>query len=85
MATRSTEGLEATVEVLYPRYRGSPVTAYKSEYDLFPPVANNWGIIHPIPDMAPPLLAEEVGPPTQKELDLGATRTDPPPHRDKDG
>jgi hypothetical protein len=27
-------------------------------------VANDWGITYPVLDMAPPLLAEEEGPPT---------------------
>jgi hypothetical protein len=46
-----------------------------SRYDWFPPAANGWRIIHPISDMAPPLLAEEEGSPTKKELNLGSIRT----------
>jgi hypothetical protein len=41
------------------------------EYDQFPLAANNWGTTHPISDMAPPLQAEEEGPPKSKELILG--------------
>jgi hypothetical protein len=49
--------------VLYPRYRGSPVTAPKSGYDRFPPAANGWETKHPVPDAVPPLLTKEEGPP----------------------
>jgi hypothetical protein len=56
--------LRATVGVLYPGFHGLPVTTEKSIYDQFPPVANRWETMHPIPDMAPPLLAEEERPPT---------------------
>jgi hypothetical protein len=49
---------------LVPGYDGSPVKAKNSKYDRFPPVANSWGTIHPVLDLAPPLLAEEEGPPT---------------------
>jgi hypothetical protein len=59
------------VGVKYPGYRRSPVKAQNSEYDWFPPAANDWGITHPIPNRAPPLQAEEEGSPTQKELILG--------------
>jgi hypothetical protein len=52
------------VGVLYPRNRGPPITTQNSRYDRFPPTTNGWGIIHPVLDMAPPLLAEEEGPPT---------------------
>jgi hypothetical protein len=34
-----------------------------SRYDQFRPVGNDWGIIHPVPNIAPPLLPEEEGPP----------------------
>jgi hypothetical protein len=57
------EGSGVTVRVLYLGYRGSPVTAQNLGYDDFPLAANGWGTLHPIPDMAPPLLAEEDGPP----------------------
>jgi hypothetical protein len=40
-------------------------------YDRFPPIANDWGTIHLMPNMALPLLAEEEGPPTYKELNPG--------------
>jgi hypothetical protein len=30
----------------------------------FPSAVNDWGTMYPIPDMIPPLLAEEEGPPT---------------------
>jgi hypothetical protein len=46
------------VVVLYRGYCGSLVTAHKSRYDWFPLVANGWGTMQPIPDIAPPLLAE---------------------------
>jgi hypothetical protein len=52
------------VGVLYPGYRRPLVTAQKSRYNRFPTAANNWGTKYPIPDMAPPLLDEEEGPPT---------------------
>jgi hypothetical protein len=47
-----------------PGTTGSPVTTQNPGYDQFPLVANDWGTIHPIPDMAPPLQAKEEGPPT---------------------
>jgi hypothetical protein len=56
--------LGANVGVLYPGYRGSPVTAKQSRYDWFPPMTNDWGIMHPTLATAPLLLAEEDGPPT---------------------
>jgi hypothetical protein len=37
---------------------------HNSGYDRFPPVANGWGMIHPIPDKALALLDEEEVPPT---------------------
>jgi hypothetical protein len=40
------------------------VTTHKSVYDWFLPAANGWGNIYPIPNMIPPLMAEEEGPPT---------------------
>jgi hypothetical protein len=58
------EGSGAIVEILYPGYHGSPVTAQKYGYDQFPPAAHDWGIIRHIPDMTPPLLAKEETPPT---------------------
>jgi hypothetical protein len=51
----------ATIEVLYPWYRGSLVTAQKFRYDQFPPAVNGWGIMHPVLDTGPPLLAKEEG------------------------
>jgi hypothetical protein len=57
-----------TVEVLYPEYYRSPVTAQKSRYGRFPPAADGWGTMHPILGMTPPLLAKEEGPPTYKDL-----------------
>jgi hypothetical protein len=50
------------VRVKYPRYRGLWVTVHNSGCDRFPPTTNDQGIMHPIPDTAPPLLAEEEGP-----------------------
>jgi hypothetical protein len=61
---RSTEGSGTTVEVWYPGYHGSPVTAQSSGQDRFPPVASGWGTIHLIPDTSPPIQDEEEGPPT---------------------
>jgi hypothetical protein len=58
------EGLEAIVRVLYLGYRRMLVRTYKSRYDRFPLVANGWGTIDHIPDMAPTLLIEVEGPPT---------------------
>jgi hypothetical protein len=49
--------------------------AQKFVYDWFLPAANGWGTIHPILDMASPLLAEEAGRPTQKELNSRLTNT----------
>jgi hypothetical protein len=43
----------------------APTVTYEyqnSGYYQFPLAANGWGTIHPIPDMAPPLLAKEEGP-----------------------
>jgi hypothetical protein len=40
--------------------------AQKSRYDWFSLATNDWGTMHPIMDMASPLLAEEKGPPTSK-------------------
>jgi hypothetical protein len=36
----------------------------KSGYTWFPPMANGWVTMHPVLDIAPPLLAEGEGPPT---------------------
>jgi hypothetical protein len=58
---------------------------HKSKYDWFTSVANNWGTIHPILDMPPPLLDEEEVPPTEKELDPRITHADPPSHHDEHG
>jgi hypothetical protein len=54
----------SSIEVKYPGYRGSPVTVQYFGYDQFPKVANGWGTIRHVPDMAPPLQDEEEGPPT---------------------
>jgi hypothetical protein len=62
-ANYSMEHSWATVGVMYLRYHGSPVTIQKSEHDQFPLVANDWGTIHPVPDMALSLLIEEEVPP----------------------
>jgi hypothetical protein len=56
------------VGVLYPGYHRSPVMAQISRDDRFLPAASSWGTTHPVLDMAPPLQAEEDGPPTSKEL-----------------
>ncbi len=49
-------GLGATVGVMYLGYRGLPVTAQNSGYDWFPPMANGWGTIHPVPGNGPTTL-----------------------------
>jgi hypothetical protein len=54
-------GLRGTIRVKYPGYHGSSIMAQNSRYDRFPPVANSWGTIHPVPHRAPPLQAEEEG------------------------
>jgi hypothetical protein len=53
-----------TITFLYPGYHGSLVTTKKSRYDQFSLAANDWGTMHPILDMAQPLLAEDEGLPT---------------------
>jgi hypothetical protein len=53
-----------SAEVLYLGYHRSPVITHKSGYGWFPPMASGWGTMHPILDMAPPLLDEEEGSPT---------------------
>jgi hypothetical protein len=63
-ASHRVNGSGATVGILYPGYHGPPVMAHKSGYDRFCPMANGWGTLHPVPDVAPPLLAEEEGPMT---------------------
>jgi hypothetical protein len=49
---------------MYHGYRSSLITAQNFEYDRFPPVERGRGTIDPVPDMDPPLWAEEEGPPT---------------------
>jgi hypothetical protein len=49
---------------LYPGYNWLPVTAQSFGHDRFPPAANGWGTIHPVPDMIPPLQVEEEEPRT---------------------
>jgi hypothetical protein len=44
--------------------------AQNSGYNQFLLAENNCGTIHPVSDKAPPLQAEEEGPPTYKELIL---------------
>jgi hypothetical protein len=61
--TRLMKGSGATIRVLYPGYRGSPVTAQEFGYDRFPPTTNDWGTMHPVPDTTPPLLCKEDRPP----------------------
>jgi hypothetical protein len=41
------------VGVIYPGYRGLPVTTQNSGYDQFVPAANGWGTIHPILENGP--------------------------------
>jgi hypothetical protein len=36
----------------------------RSGYNWFPLAANDWGTMHPVPDMVPPFLVEQDGPPT---------------------
>jgi hypothetical protein len=71
------EGSGATVGVLYPGYHRPLVKVKKSGYGQLPPAANGWETKHLIPDMVPPLLAEEEGPQTKKELDPGMICTGP--------
>jgi hypothetical protein len=58
------EGMGTIIGVWYLGNYGSPVTAQNYGYDHFLLAANGYGTIHPIPNMAPPLPAEEEGPPT---------------------
>jgi hypothetical protein len=58
---------------------------HNSGYDQFPSVANGWRTAHPILDMAPPLLTEEAGPPTYKELNSGAIHIFDLPHYNRHG
>jgi hypothetical protein len=67
-SAHSTEGSEATIEVLYPWYHRPLFMTHKSGCGWFPRAGNGWGTTHPIPDMAPPLLAEEERLPTKKDL-----------------
>jgi hypothetical protein len=60
------------VRVKYPRYRRPLVMAQNYGYEGFPPAANGWTIIHVVPDMAPPLQAEEDQSTSKKELFSGA-------------
>jgi hypothetical protein len=62
---------------MYPAYCGSPVTAQQSGYDRFLPVKNDWGTIHHVSDMFPPLLVEEGGRQPKKELDSRMNRSTP--------
>jgi hypothetical protein len=62
--TTGTDAGFGSVGVKYPGYYGPSVMAQISGYEQFPPAANGWGSIHLVPDMAPPLLAEEEEPPT---------------------
>jgi hypothetical protein len=48
-----------TVGVFYPGYHGPSVATHKSWYDWLPSTTNDQEATHPIPDMTPPLLAEE--------------------------
>jgi hypothetical protein len=41
------------VGVLYLGYRESPIMAQQSGYDQFPPMANDCGTKHPVPDPPP--------------------------------
>jgi hypothetical protein len=64
--------LKAYSQGLIPRV--PRVTGYgkKNAYDLFPTLANGWETIHHVPDLGPPLQAEEDGSPTKEELIPGA-------------
>jgi hypothetical protein len=53
LATSSTEGSVVTVGVIYHGYHGLPFTAQNTRYDRFPPAANDWRTIHPIPENDP--------------------------------
>jgi hypothetical protein len=51
----------------------------------FSSAANSCGTTYHIPDMAPPFLTKEDGPPTKKELDPEVIRTSHFPHFDSHG
>jgi hypothetical protein len=38
---------------IYPWYSGPPIMAQNSGYDRFPPAANGWRTIHPVPGNDP--------------------------------
>jgi hypothetical protein len=63
LARDNTEHLVPPIGAFYPRYREPSVMTQNSRYNRFPLVVNGWGTIHPVPDMAPPLLAKEEGAP----------------------
>jgi hypothetical protein len=46
-------GLRGYYQGRYPGYRGPSVMAQNSEYDRFPPAANDWGMIHSKPENGP--------------------------------
>jgi hypothetical protein len=70
---------------LVPRVPWAAGYGQKSRYDRLPPAANGLRIIHPVSNMTPPLLAEDEGPPTYKELNPGAIRTIYLPHYSRHG
>jgi hypothetical protein len=41
------------VGVIYPGYRRPPIMTQNSGYNRFPPTANSWGTIHPVPENGP--------------------------------
>jgi hypothetical protein len=47
-----------------PGTAGCQLRLKKYRYGRFPPAANDWGTIHPVLDMVPPLLTREEGSPT---------------------
>ncbi len=49
---------------MYPGYFGLIVMTQNFGYDRFSLAANGWGTMHPVLDMAPPLLVEEEETPT---------------------
>jgi hypothetical protein len=51
-----------SVKVKYLGFYRPLVTTKDSAYDRFCPVANGWRTIHPMPEKAPPLQAEDEGP-----------------------
>jgi hypothetical protein len=61
-----------TIGVMYPGYRGPPITTQNSRYDRSPPEANTWGTTQPVPGNSP---TTGEGHQPKKELILGTIHT----------